>query len=76
MHDDLREAYIGSRIVKCQFVTKWEGFDPPKYVHAFEPSTGRHFVVSLQMGAWMDVDVSHIVRMLNGEFSEASTCYI
>ena len=72
MSDDLRDAYRGGRIVKCQFVTEWD-LTPPEYVHAYEPKTGQHFVVSQQMGAWMDVDVSRIVRILNGEFSEAST---
>lgn len=65
MHEELREAYRGGRIVKCQFITEWEGSDHPKYVHAFEPKTGIHFVVSQRMGAWMDVDVGSVVHRLN-----------
>ena len=66
MSDNLREAYRGGRIVKCQFVTEWD-LTPPKYVHAYEPKTGIHFVVSQQMGAWMDVEISSIVYRLNRE---------
>ena len=62
---ELREAYIGCRIAHCQFVTAWDGLTPPKYIHAYEPATGVHFVVEKRMGAWMDVDVSQIVYMLN-----------
>lgn len=73
MSDGLREVWMGGHnYVKCQFLTSWEGSNPPKYVHAYEPAAGLHFVVTQRLGCWAKADVAELVYKLNRQVEEES----
>lgn len=64
MADRYPEHEVVLRSVYCQaqILTKWEGFNPPRYiaVHSLDERRPGEWICEQRMGAWMDVDLSRV----------------